>query len=137
MERLKGIARAATITVPPTLYVKNKGDAALEAAFEELLAKHGLTAGSGAPEVAKAKAALQVQRDLDGIDASNILEGGRGRRGAAARPAVNYRAMMEDESEEEGEEGSGEESEEGEEGSGDDEFEHAKEEGGAAARGRG
>ncbi len=43
------MCRAATITIPPTLYVRNKGEGALEAALEELLAKHGLDADSGAP----------------------------------------------------------------------------------------
>jgi len=48
VEKLRSVCRAATITIPPTLYVRNKGEGALEAALEELLAKHGLDADSGA-----------------------------------------------------------------------------------------
>ena len=84
VERMRNLCRQATITVPPNIYVKNKTDKELEAAFEALLNKNGLGADAGANEVAKVKAQLQIQRDLDGIDTSNIIsDGRRSRRGGA------------------------------------------------------
>lgn len=47
VEKLRGICKAATITIPPSLYVKNKSDEDLQAALEELLGRHGLDANSG------------------------------------------------------------------------------------------
>lgn len=45
--KLRNLCKEATITVPPTLYVKNKTDADLEAALEALLEKHGLSVDAG------------------------------------------------------------------------------------------
>lgn len=47
VEKLRGVAKAATVTIPPTLYVKNKSDEQLQAALEALLEKHDLDAHSG------------------------------------------------------------------------------------------
>ena len=44
---LRKLCKEATITVAPSLYVKNKSDADLEAALEALLEKHGLSANAG------------------------------------------------------------------------------------------
>ena len=88
VERIKSMCRQATITIPPNIYSKNKTDPELEAAMDALLSKHGLTAKSGATEVAKVKQQLQLQRDLDGIDTSNIItDDRRARRGGA----TNYK----------------------------------------------
>ena len=48
VEKMRSVCKAATITIPPSLYSRNKGEGALEAALEEPLAKHGLDADSGA-----------------------------------------------------------------------------------------
>ena len=48
VEKLRSICRAATITIAPTVYVKNKSDAEMQAALEALLDKHGLDVHSGA-----------------------------------------------------------------------------------------
>jgi len=88
VDRMRSLCRQATITIPPNIYVKNKSDQELEAAFKALLEKNGLEANAGAHEVAKVKAQLQIQRDLDGIDTSNIIsDGRRSRRGGA----TNYK----------------------------------------------
>lgn len=127
VEKLKTICRSATITIPPTLYVKNKAESELEAALEALLDKHNLTISSGAAEIGKAKQRLQIQRDLDGIDSSNILEGGCRRRAAAA--PVSYKSLMEaSESEEEEEEEEGVVEEQGEEEDGKSEQQDGSEE---------
>ena len=88
VEKLRTLCKHATITIPPTLYVKNKGDGELTAALEALLDKHGLSAGSGPNDVTRAKQQLQTMRDLDGIDTSNIVEGGRRQRGG---DRISYR----------------------------------------------
>ncbi|PRW59758.1 ferrous iron transporter A [Chlorella sorokiniana] len=101
VEKLRSVCRAATITIPPSLYSRNKEEGALEAALEELLAKHGLDADSGERAIAQVKSKLTIQRDLDGIDTSNIIEGGRRRRGAAP---VSYKALVQPASDDEEEE---------------------------------
>ena len=60
--------------------------------MKELLREHGLSEDSGERAIAKVRAKLDTERELEGIDLSNIIdeEGGRGgRRRAAAR--VDYR----------------------------------------------
>jgi DNA-binding transcriptional regulator PaaX len=73
------------------IYLQNKGEAALIKALQELLAKHGLTPNSDAGALARVKAKLELSRDLEGIDMSNIIsdEGGRPTRRAAAH--VNFK----------------------------------------------
>lgn len=85
VEKLRGICRQATIPIPPSLYVKNKSDAELALALEALLSKHDLSSSSGPRDVARVQQALQVHRDLDGIDTSNIVVGGRRRQPAQGR----------------------------------------------------
>ena len=83
VDKLRALCRQATIGIPPNVYVKNKTDEELAAAILALLDKQDLHERSSATDVARAKHNLQLQRDLEGIDTSNILEGGRrARRGA-------------------------------------------------------
>lgn len=74
---------------------QNKDPASLRAALDNLLREHGLSADAGERAIAKVRAQLERQRELEGIDLSNIIEeedGGRGgRRRAAAR--VDYRQV--------------------------------------------
>ena len=70
MERLRRLCRAATIAIPPNAYRAAKaggGEAALAAALEALLAKHGLDKGSDRAATDAVRARLQLQRDLDGV----------------------------------------------------------------------
>eukprot|EP00887_Chlorella_sp_A99_P006169 scaffold3.g6169.t1 len=94
VEKLRALCKAATITIPPATYVKNKDNASLEQALEALLEKHGLSADAGEKQVAKAKQRLQVARELEGIDTSNIIDGGRRPRAAAQAARANYAAMQ-------------------------------------------
>jgi hypothetical protein len=71
---------------------QNKDPASLRAALQQLLGGQGLSEHSDAQAIARVKAQLERERDLEGIDTSNIIEedGGRGsRRRAAAR--VDYK----------------------------------------------
>lgn len=70
MERLRRLCRAATIAIPPNVYRAAKaggGEAALAAALEALLAKHGLGKGSDRAATDAVRARLQLQKDLDGV----------------------------------------------------------------------
>lgn len=71
--------------------------------------QHGGPHPAGERDIQKAKSKLQVQRDLDGIDSSNIIQGGRGRRAAAP---VSYKGMVQPPSDSEEEEESSSEEEE-------------------------
>lgn len=71
---------------------QNKDPASLRLALQQLLGDQGLSEHSDARAIARVKAQLERQRDLEGIDMSNIIEedGGRGsRRRAAAK--VEYK----------------------------------------------
>lgn len=91
VDNLRKICRQATITVPPNIYVKNKTDKELEAALVALLDKNGLDEHAGANEIAKVKQKLQIQRDLEGIDTSNIIKDGpRSRRRGVEKTSYKY-----------------------------------------------
>lgn len=95
LAKTKAVIKAAGIRVGPTLYSKHKGDdAGLQAALAELLDKEGLSTRSSADEVAKVRERLELARDMDGIDASNIVEGSgrRARRGVAFAVQPRYAA---------------------------------------------
>jgi hypothetical protein len=64
-----------------------KDSAGQREALEQLLDKHGLNAHSDPKYIQKVKKKIELERDMDGIDMSNILDevGGRGRRRAAAK----------------------------------------------------
>lgn len=81
-------------------------------ALEALLEKHGLHDSSTSGEIQAVRAAIAKQKELEGIDMSNIIsaEGRRPRRAAAA--AVSYAApkYADSDDEEEDEEDNGESS---------------------------
>lgn len=62
------------------------------------------SAAAGEREIGRVRARLQQQRDLDGIDTSNIIQGGRRRRAAAP---VSYKALVDPASDEEGDSAAG------------------------------
>merc|ERR1712060_264822 len=77
--RAKTILKEASIRIPPRLYSVHKTEAALESALLGLLSKEGLSSSSTRKEIAKVRKRLEMQRDLDGIDISNIVDTGRRR----------------------------------------------------------
>ena len=85
---MRDVARQAGVTVPPSLYARTKTDDEVVAGFEALLAKYDLTADADAASIRAAKARVKRERELDGIDTSNVLDaddagrGGRRTRGA-------------------------------------------------------
>ncbi|KAK9824694.1 hypothetical protein WJX72_012449 [[Myrmecia] bisecta] len=105
VEQMRNVCRKAGINIPPAIYKKSSEDGSLEMAFVALLEKHNLSRHSDHAEIEAAKKALQLQKDLEGIDTTNIIEGGRRSRRAAA-PQINYAAALksagsDDESEDE------------------------------------
>ena len=77
--RAKTVLKEASIRIPPRLYAVHKTEAALESALLGLLSKEGLSSSSTRKEIAKVRKRLEMQRDLDGIDISNIVDTGRRR----------------------------------------------------------
>jgi len=71
--------------------MKNKTDGELEAALLARLEKYGLGEYSGPGEIAKAKQRIQLERDLEGIDTSNIISVERAGRRAAP---INFKAIL-------------------------------------------
>jgi len=73
---------------------------------------HGLSRDSKTMEVRAVRSRLELERETDGLDADNIVEGGRGARAARSGPAGGYAQFgggeEEGEEEEEEEEGEGE-----------------------------
>ncbi|KAF8067363.1 LIMR family protein [Scenedesmus sp. PABB004] len=119
-------AAAAAHAAPPPprrrrRAAQNKGDAAVAAALGALLAKHGLDADSDAGAIGRARARIERNKDLEGIDAGNIIaaDGGRPTRRAAA--AVNFKAILKKGSDSEEESSEEEEEDASSSGSGSDE----------------
>ncbi|KAL0040660.1 hypothetical protein WJX79_000885 [Trebouxia sp. C0005] len=74
IDKVKRIAKAATIKIPPSMYVKSKSLDEVESDMEALLSKHGLSLDCSSHEISKAAARLAKERDLEGIDVSNIVQ---------------------------------------------------------------
>ncbi|GFR49554.1 hypothetical protein Agub_g11600, partial [Astrephomene gubernaculifera] len=94
IELMKDVCKKATIKIGPTLYARKKSVAELEDALTELLARHGLNARSGEKEISQVRRQLERDRDLEGIDTSNIISLGGGRPRRAAAASVNFRKMF-------------------------------------------
>ncbi|CAD7698779.1 unnamed protein product [Ostreobium quekettii] len=82
IKKMKQMLKDATIRFGPSLYSKNRDEASLAAALLALLSNHGLSLNSNPREVQKVRNKLQLARDLEGIDTSNIIENGSRRRSA-------------------------------------------------------
>lgn len=94
IDKVKQICKAATIKIPPSMYVKTKSLSQVEEDMKALLEKHDLSLGSSSHEISKAANRLAKERDLEGIDVSNIVQGGRrARRAAAVAAPINYAAI--------------------------------------------
>lgn len=80
VEKIKRILKQATITISPSIYVKHKAENELYEALCNLLRKEGLSSNPSEREISALRKRKQIERDLDGIDTSNIIETGRRRR---------------------------------------------------------
>lgn len=99
VNRLRTLCKSATITIPPNIYSKNKTDDELAEALEKLLDKNGLRPNASSHDIARVKARIQLERDLDGIDTSNIITEGRRTRRARVNQVVQHDYRSDDEEE--------------------------------------
>ena len=79
---LREVCKRAGLTYQH-VFMRHKEDDARIEALENILRDNGLDANASEKAVAKVRAKVELARDLDGIDASNVIEGGRRRRAVA------------------------------------------------------
>mmetsp|Transcript_2097 Transcript_2097/g.6398 ORF Transcript_2097/g.6398 Transcript_2097/m.6398 type:complete len:310 (+) Transcript_2097:188-1117(+) len=99
--KLGRMCKAAGITKATHVFMKHKTNDERQKALEELLGERGLDIRSSAKDLARVKENIEREKDLEDIDASNIIEGGRRSRN---RTHVSYKGLDVSESEEEEEE---------------------------------
>ncbi|QDZ19930.1 hypothetical protein HOP50_03g24480 [Chloropicon primus] len=80
IEKAKKILKMASMRIPPRVYALNKDPSSLERSLEDLLSTQGLSLASPKKDIVRVRKRLELERDLDGIDTSNIVEEGRRRR---------------------------------------------------------
>ena len=93
--KLRDLCKRAGLTYQH-VFMRRKDDAGREAALIGILADAGLSPSSDASSVAKVRAKVEREKDLDGIDAKNVIEGGRRRRAATTNQwgqAIDYAAL--------------------------------------------
>ena len=66
VQRLKRICKAATITIPPSVYARVTSEQDVVTRLKDLLSKHGLAKDSSPENIARVKKTLKKERDLDG-----------------------------------------------------------------------
>lgn len=79
---LREVCKRAGLTYQH-VFMRHKKDEARIEALKSILRDNGLDANASEKAVAKVRAKVELERDLDGIDASNVIEGGRRRRAVA------------------------------------------------------
>ena len=101
VSKLRKLCKDAGITKATHVFMKFKTTLEREDALEKLLGERALDIRATAKELAKVKEDIEREKDLEDIDASNIIEGGRRRN---TRTHVSYKGLDASESEEEEEE---------------------------------
>ena len=101
VSKLRKLCKDAGITKATHVFMKFKTNLEREDALEKLLGERALDIRATARELAKVKEDIEREKDLEDIDASNIIEGGRRRN---TRTQVSYKGVDASESEEEEEE---------------------------------
>ena len=101
VSKLRKLCKDAGITKATHVFMKFKTNKEREEALERLLGERALDIRATARECAKVKEEIEREKDLEDIDASNIIQGGRRRN---TRTQVSYKGLDLSESEEEEEE---------------------------------
>ena len=101
VSKLRKLCKDAGITKATHVFMKFKTNREREEALERLLGERALDIRATAKECAKVKEDIEREKDLEDIDASNIIEGGRRRN---TRTQVSYKGLDASETEEEEEE---------------------------------
>jgi len=100
VSKLRQMCKDAGMTKATHVFMKYKTNEERQTELEKLLGEYDLDIRSSSKDVAKVKAKIERDKDLEDIDASNIIEGGRRRN----RTQVSYKGLDASESEEEEEE---------------------------------
>ena len=79
---LREVCKKAGLTFQH-VFMRHKTDEGRIEALRAILRDHGLDENASEKRIAKVRAAVELAKDLDGIDAGNVIEGGRRRRAAA------------------------------------------------------
>ena len=101
VSKLRKLCKDAGITKATHVFMKFKTNLEREEALERLLGERALDIRATAKECAKVKEDIEREKDLEDIDASNIIEGGRRRN---TRTQVSCKGLDASETEEEEEE---------------------------------
>ena len=97
MKKLRKICSEAGISKARAVFMKHKSNEARREALEVLLEERDLKIDSSAKEIARVKRIIEQEQDMDGIDASNIIQGGRRR----SRVQISYKGLDASDEEEE------------------------------------
>lgn len=119
VEHLKKIIKACGLTIPPLVYKRvkqqpeDKQDKFLIKELEDILSRQGLSSDPSEKEIKAAKRKIAREKDLEGIDTTNIIMEPRGRRATSQLfapvynpPPVEYDSEQDEEGEEDDEEDS-------------------------------
>jgi hypothetical protein len=90
VSKLRKLCKDAGITKATHVFMKFKTNLEREDALEKLLGERALDIRATARELAKVKEDIEREKDLEDIDASNIIEGGRRRN---TRTQVSYKGL--------------------------------------------
>ncbi|KAM7518886.1 hypothetical protein LguiB_017848 [Lonicera macranthoides] len=109
VERLKLIIKSCGMTVPPVVYKKakrvpdEKRDSFLRKELEEILSREGLSANPSEKEIKEVKKKKERAKELEGIDASNIVFSSRRRSTTSfvppPKPKITVESDADDDSE--------------------------------------
>ena len=106
---LRDVCKRAGLTYQH-VFMRHKDDETRIESLREILNENGLDGKSSDAQIAKVRAKVELARDLDGIDQSNVIEGGRRRRAVATNDpwgqAASYaeRGVHDDDTDEDDEE---------------------------------
>ncbi|KAI5080881.1 hypothetical protein GOP47_0004064 [Adiantum capillus-veneris] len=119
IEHLKKIIKACGLTIPPQIYKRvkqqpeEKHDKFLIKELEDILSRNGLSSDPSEKEIKAAKRKIAREKDMEGIDTTNIILEPRGRRATSQLfapvynpPPVEYDSEQDEDGEGGDEEGS-------------------------------
>jgi hypothetical protein len=95
---LRQLLKAASIPIPPNVYVKAKAVAAAGGgateeelvlfSLQELLRSEGLSLNSSSAELARVARQRDLRKDMEGVDTKNVIAEGRRRGDGSAAPSL-------------------------------------------------
>jgi hypothetical protein len=92
---LRDVCKRAGLTYQH-VFMRHKDDETRIESLRGILNENGLDGKSSDAQIAKVRAKVELARDLDGIDQSNVIEGGRRRRAVATNDPWGQAASYDD-----------------------------------------